>query len=201
MSFWDRHYSTDVYIYGREPSSFLSAHEALFRPGQRVLAVADGEGRNGVYLARLGLDVHSVDGSAIAVEKANKLASESGVAIRAEQADLLTWEWPEAEYDHVVAIFIQFVGPDLRSRLFAGMKRVLKPGGYLLLHGYRPEQIANGTGGPGDPACMYTEELLRQEFADLEILELVSEDKIVHEGIGHSGQSALISLVARKPIS
>jgi len=100
----------------------------------------------------------------------------------------------------VAAIFIQFAGPELRDQIFAGLKRALKPGGLLLLEGYRPEQIANGTGGPRVPENLYTEALLRAAFSDFEIVELSAYDAVIEEGAGHSGQSALIDLVARRPV-
>ncbi|MCA9834577.1 MAG: class I SAM-dependent methyltransferase [Thermomicrobiales bacterium] len=201
MSFWNDRYAGKNYVFGREPADFLIDHKDFFQPDQSVLAVADGEGLNGVYLARLGLHVHSVDGSENALAKARQLADEYDVTITTELADLKDWEWPTSAYDIVLGIFIQFADPEWRSQMFAGMKQALKPGGVLMLHGYRPEQVWNGTGGPSDPEYMYTVGLLRSEFADLDILEIYAEDKIVAEGVAHRGQSALISLIARKLIS
>jgi len=99
----------------------------------------------------------------------------------------------------VAGIYIQFAEPDFRDEIFAGMKRALKPGGILLLHGYRPEQLEYGTGGPPCAENMYTVDLLRAAFSDMEILRLAAYDREVDEGRGHSGMSALIDLVARKP--
>ena len=101
----------------------------------------------------------------------------------------------------IVAIFIQFAAPEQRARLFAGMQQALKPGGLLLLEGYRVEQLAYGTGGPKDIENLYTAELLRNAFADLEILHLAEYDAPIEEGSGHRGMSALVDLVARKPQS
>jgi SAM-dependent methyltransferase len=114
-------------------------------------------------------------------------------------ADLSQWEWPEAEFDVVAAIFIQFASPPLRKEIFNGIKRTLKPGGLLLLEGYRPEQLKYGTGGPSASENLYTEVLLREAFSDFELLDLRSHDSAINEGVGHSGMSALIDLVARKP--
>jgi hypothetical protein len=99
-----------------------------------------------------------------------------------------------------VAIFIQFADPEFRARIFAGMQQATKPGGLILLQGYRPEQIAYGTGGPPIPENLYTETLLREAFAGWTIEHLASHDSVIEEGAGHSGLSALIDLVARKPI-
>ena len=194
---WDQRFArAEGYLFGREPNRFLAAEAHRLQPGQRVLCLADGEGRNGVFLAERGLDVLSVDISAVALAKAQALAAERGASLRFEQANLATWPWPEAEFDAVVAIFIQFAGPNLRRTMFANMRRALKPGGLILLQGYRPEQLAYGTGGPPDAENMYTEALLREAFAGLEILRLEAHDDEVSEGSGHKGMSALIDLVA-----
>ena len=115
-------------------------------------------------------------------------------------ADLKTWDWVDSSYDLVVAIFIQFADPSFRAEIFEGMKKTVKPGGTILLHGYTPKQIEYGTGGPGIVENLYTEEMLRNAFSDFEIEELTSYDKSIDEGAGHSGMSALIDLVARKPV-
>ncbi|MFZ3005726.1 MAG: class I SAM-dependent methyltransferase [Phenylobacterium sp.] len=197
---WDRRYAQGDYLFGVEPNAFLAGQMGRLRPGGRALAVADGEGRNGVWLAQQGLSVLSVDSSAVAQTKARSLAQARGVAMDLEQVDLSAWTWPRAEFDLVVAIFIQFAPPALRTQLFADMAQALKPGGLLLLQGYRPEQIAYGTGGPSAAENLYTEALLREAFAGLEIIELQSHDTVIHEGAGHDGLSALIDLVARRPI-
>jgi len=197
---WEARFAaTDTYVFGTKPNEFLARSAALIPPGGSVLAVADGEGRNGVFLAGRGLDVHSVEVSAAAIAKARRLAADHGTALRWEQADLLRWTWPTAAYDAVAAIFVQFVSPEERPRFFANLIDCLKPGGLLLLEGYRPEQIAYSTGGPSDPAHCYTEPMLRQHFASLDIMSLESYDAMIDEGAGHSGMSALIDLVARKP--
>ena len=197
---WDRRYAQKDYLFGVEPNAFLAAQVGRLKPGWRALAVADGEGRNGVWLAQQGLSVLSVDSSAVAQTKARSLAQARGVELDFEQVDLSAWTWPRAEFDLVVAIFIQFAPPALRTQLFAEMTQALKPGGLLLLEGYRPEQIAYGTGGPSAAENLYTEPLLREAFAGLEILELHSHDTVIHEGAGHDGLSALIDLVARRPV-
>src|SRR5262244_254635 len=198
---WNARFAGDGYLFGTEPNRFLREHAALLPKSGRVLAVADGEGRNGVWLAEQGLDVLSIDFSPVALAKARALARERGVKLETAEADLGKWRWPKAGFTAVVAIFIQFAGPALRDRIFAGVKKALKPGGLLLLQGYRPRQLEYKTGGPPIAENLYTEELLRTAFADLEILELTSHDDEIHEGRGHDGMSALIDLVARKPVA
>jgi SAM-dependent methyltransferase len=199
MNGWDKRFAGEEFLFGEAPNAFLARQAPLLKKGQRVLAVADGEARNGVWLAEQGLSVHSMDFSSVAQAKARQLAARRGVTLDFELADLLTWEFPPEAYDVVATIFIQFMPPQDRARVFAGMKRTLKPGGLLIMEGYRPEQIAYGTGGPSDPTWHYTEDLLRAEFSDFEIIELASYDAELNEGSRHKGPSALIDIVARKP--
>ena len=196
---WDARYRTDDYVFGTEPNAFLASQAHRLMPGMSALAVADGEGRNGVWLAAQGMNVLSVDASETGLEKARKLAAARGVRIATERVDLGEWDWGAERFDAVVAIFVQFAGPDLRRAMFEGMQRTLKPGGLLILQGYRPEQCAYGTGGPSEPENLYTEALLRDAFGGMDWLHFSSHDDHVDEGHGHVGMSALIDLVARKP--
>lgn len=196
---WNTRYDTSEYVFGTAPNAFLAAQAQHLRAGMRALAVADGEGRNGVWLAQQGLDVLSVDASENGLDKARRLATSRGVDITTELADLGDWEWGHACFDVVVAIFIQFAGPALRDAMFTGMQQALKPGGLLILQGYRPEQLVHATGGPKQVENLYTESLLREAFSGMEVLHLSSHDDVLDEGEGHRGMSALIDLVARKP--
>jgi cyclopropane fatty-acyl-phospholipid synthase-like methyltransferase len=196
--FWNQRFSGDTYLFGTEPNAFLLSQRKRLKPGMRALAVADGEGRNGVFLARLGLDVLSTDFSPVALEKARKLAAAAGVALGTECVDVATWDWGAPRFDVVAGIFIQFVGPAERARMFANIKHVLKPGGLLLLEGYRPKQLEYGTGGPSQVENLYTRELLEEVFADMEILHLAEHDSVIDEGERHKGMSALIDLVAKR---
>ena len=195
---WDQRYSTAEYLFGTAPAAFLKQHAGGLSPGSETLVVADGEGRNSVYLAELGLNVTAMDVSEVGVGKARQLAAERGVTVDFHVADIMKWEWAPEAYDVVVAIFIQFLDPQQRTIVFEGMQRTLRPGGRLLLHGYRPEQIAYATGGPSDPAHLYDEPLLAGAFAEMEIEILHSHDTNIVEGPGHAGMSALIDLVATK---
>jgi cyclopropane fatty-acyl-phospholipid synthase-like methyltransferase len=197
-SFWDAVYAESDYVFGTAPNVFLASQKALLKPGMRALAVADGEGRNGVWLAEQGLDVLSVEYSAPALEKAKKLAQERGVKLAFQIADVLTWDWPVNAYDIVAAIFIQFASPAERSLLFQHMKNALKSGGLLILQGYTPKQVEYKTGGRPYAENMYTPDLLRTAFSDMEIMQLIEHEAFIAEGTKHYGQSALIDLVARK---
>ena len=196
--FWDARFDTDTYIFGTEPNVFLASHKALFKPGMRVLAVADGEGRNGVWLAQQGCEVVSVDISQLGLEKARKLAARRNVAINFQCADLMRWEWPREAFDAVVCIFIQFAAPAERKTLFGGFWSALKPGGVLLLEGYGVKQLQYNSGGPGKLENLYTQDMLREAFANWEIDTLREYEAVLDEGPKHSGMAALVDMVARK---
>jgi SAM-dependent methyltransferase len=195
---WDERYSIDDHLFGVEPAEFLTRNAHLLEPEATALVVADGEGRNSVFLAEQGLQVTAMDVSTVGVEKARALAASRQVSPELLVADILTWEWTPDAHDVVVAVFIQFLAPAERSAVFEGLQRTLRPGGRLLLHGYRSEQLQYGTGGPPDPERLYTEALLAESFADLDIEVLHGYDAVIEEGAGHAGPSALIDLVARK---
>ena len=195
---WDQRYSTTEYIFGTDPAAFLTLHADFLVPGSEALVVADGEGRNSVYLAEHGLRVTAMDVSAVGVDKARSLATDRGTTVDFQVADIMEWSWTPDAYDVVVAVFIQFLDPQQRSIVFDGMQRTLRPGGRLLLHGYRVEQIQYATGGPSDPAHLYTETLLAEAFAKMEIEVLRTYDTTISEGAGHAGMSALIDLIATK---
>jgi SAM-dependent methyltransferase len=194
---WNARFSAEHYVFGTAPNAFLAAQAPRLKPGMRALCVADGEGRNSVWLAQQGLRVTAFDYSPTGLAKARKLAAQAGVTVDYHQADIRAWDWDAAQYDVVAAIFFQFLTPAERPPVFEGLKRALKPGGLLIVQGYLPEQIEYGTGGPKARENMYTEELLRRHFGDLEILHLAAHHDVVDEGPGHSGMSALIDLIAR----
>ncbi|MDP3439016.1 MAG: class I SAM-dependent methyltransferase [Azonexus sp.] len=200
-TFWSARYrdAGDDYLFGTAPNKFLAGQAACFCEGARVLSVADGEGRNAVWLAEQGCVVTATEISPVALQKAANLARGRQVVVNFVQVDIFNWDWPQAEYDAVVGIFIQFAGPDERPRQLSGMKQAVKPGGLLLLQGYTPQQLAYRTGGPSAVENLYTEAMLRELFADWEIVLLREHEDTIAEGAAHAGRSALIDLVARKP--
>ncbi len=195
---WNRRFEADGYIFGTEPNAYLRQQAPLWQPGSRVLSVADGEGRNSVWLATQGMIVDAFDISAVGVQKARKLAEAAGVSVAFSVSDCDSWPWPADAYDGVAAIFMQFADPPMRARLFANMIRALKPGAILILQGYTPKQLDYKTGGPPLPSHLYTADMLRGAFAAMEILELREYEADLTEGTQHHGRSAVIGLVARK---
>lgn len=195
---WEKRFSPTEYVFGEAPNVFLTRQKALLPRSGRALAVSDGEGRNGVWLAEQGLDVVSMDFSPKAQEKARALAAKRGVNITTELADIFTYDWPVEAFDVVAVIFIQYMNPAERLQVFAGIARAVKPGGLLLLEGYTPKQVKYGTGGPKEPENMYTAALLEAAFGGFSKLTIDIYDAELHEGAGHGGVSALIDLVAVK---
>jgi SAM-dependent methyltransferase len=194
---WDARFAGPGYAFGKAPNVFLKAQAPLLRGRGSVLTVGDGEGRNGVWLAERGLDVLAIDFSAAALAKSRALAAERGVQIKTEIADVTRWHWPKAAFDVVAVIFI-FVDAADRPAFFANLKAALKPGGLLLLQGYRPEQHNYRTGGPPDPARLITRAMLEAAFGDMTRLDIREHDSQISEGDAHVGMSALIDLVATK---
>ncbi len=195
---WNKRYAAPGYLFGTEPAGFLRDQAGRLAKGARVLCVADGEGRNSTHLAALGCEVTAFDASPVAVEKARALAIGNGVEVDFNVAGVEDWDWSRT-WDAVVGVFIQFAGPDLRDRMFGWLGEAVTPGGLLLLHGYAPRQVGYGTGGPPVVENMYTKEMLEDAYAGWEILRLEDYDREIDEGSGHSGRSALVDLVARKP--
>ena len=195
----DRFKASDDYVFGKAPAQFLRDHAAYLAPGASALSVADGEGRNSVFMAEQGLAVTALEFAPTAITRARALAAEKSVEVDFREADVLARDWESDAYDLTVGIFIQFTGPEGRRRIFDGMKHATKPGGLVMLHGYTPEQLAHGTGGPPFAENMYTEAMLGADFAGWEILECRAYEREVQEGRGHSGLSALIDFIARKP--
>ncbi len=195
---WEGRYAAAGYVFGKEPNYFLAARRSMLPKQGKVLAVADGEARNGVWLAQQGLDVLSLDFSPAAQEKGRKLAAERSVSLKFELGDVHTWPYPEAAFDVVVEIFTQFSTPAERAMKWAGMRKALTVGGLLIVLGYSPKQLQYGTGGPKEVENLYTRGMLEQGFAGFNGMQFLEEELVMHEGDRHSGMSAVIGLTATK---
>jgi SAM-dependent methyltransferase len=196
--FWDERYGTPDYVYGTEPSDFLAEHWSRLPSGGAILCLADGEGRNGVFLATKGMRVTGVDSSSVGLEKAQQLATERGVSIQTVVADLGTWDLGDAHWDGIVSIWAHLPVP-IRATLHPRIARALRPGGVLLLEHYHPRQIDYGTGGPPDPSMMLTLEELAASFAGWSHLHEFEGERMVVEGHGHGGKSYVTQAILEKP--
>lgn len=200
-AFWDERYKGAEYAYGETPNAFLASLASRFSPGQTAMVPGDGEGRNGVFLARQGLTVETLDLSAQGVEKARRLAMSCGVELAAKQADALAWDWPRNAYDWIALLYLHLVAPD-RRQLHAHALAALKPGGCIVLEAFTPSHLENqkagAKGGPRDAALLYSAGDLRADFAGA-VIELLEETEVdLREGALHVGRSAVVRMVARR---
>lgn len=193
---WDERYNTDEYVYGREPNGFLREHaDAL--PKGRILCLAEGEGRNSVYLATKGYEVIGVDSSSVGLKKAQLLAKDAGVTITTVLADLADYPIAPGSFDGAVSIFCHLpkgIRSALHQRVIAGLQR----GGVLLLEAYTPKQLQYRTGGPQNVALLMTLDELKQELNGLEFVLGQEIDRDVVEGNLHSGRAAVVQVIGRK---
>jgi SAM-dependent methyltransferase len=193
---WDERYRTETYAYGTSPNEFL-ASVADRIPRGPVLCLAEGEGRNAVFLAARGHAVTAVDWSSVGLAKAERLAAERKVHLSTVCADLAEMEIMPESWSGIVAIFAhlpRIVRAPLHQRVRAG----LCPGGVFIAESYTPKQVEYGTGGPKDPGLLPTLNDLRQELAGLE-WEIAREvEREIHEGELHDGWSAVVQVLARK---
>ena len=194
---WDERYATDEYLYGTEANTFLTSVIDRIPPG-RVLCLAEGEGRNAVWLAEQGRSVTAVDASPVGLDKARQLAAARGVYIDAVVADLADYPIPADHWDAIVSIFCH-IRPDLRLDLHRRSVRGLRPGGVFVLEAYTPAQLRHRTGGPPTEAMLMTLAGLRQELAGLDFVHAVECEREVVEGRLHHGLGAVVQVVAIRP--
>jgi len=192
---WNERYDSNEFAYGTEPNSFLVENAKLLTGP--VLSLAEGEGRNAVFLASLGLDVLGVDGSEVGLAKAHKLAESRGVSIRTEVADLATYAPPANSYGSVVSISAHLPS-DFRRRLYPLVEQSLKPGGIILLEAYSKSQLARNTGGPKDADMLMTTEDMVKEFPNCEVILCQETEREIVEGEFHTGLASVVQFIARK---
>ncbi len=197
--FWNERFDKAEFIFGKEPNEYLVEQtQKYLKPKDKVLCIADGEGRNGVWLAKQGIQVIGFDASDIALSKAKQFAKENQVEVEYSFSDTDSFDWQENTYDAVIGIFIQFADPLMRERIFKKVHQSLKPEGIFILQGYTPKQLEYKTGGPSLIEHLYTEELIRDLTKEFQILDLRCYEKELNEGARHAGMSALLGLVAKK---
>ena len=193
--FWNERYGAEEAAYGKEPNAFLAEQLALLTPGS-VLLPCDGEGRNALHAARTGWDVHSFDYSSEGVEKAQRWAAEADVTLNACVADAFAFE-PGRSFD-VVALVFAHMPADKRQAFHHRAASWLRPGGTLILEGFNPDQLQFTSGGPKDPSMLFTEAMLREDFAELDIVQCELARTELSEGPFHQGPAAVARLVATR---
>jgi SAM-dependent methyltransferase len=195
---WDERYQGTDYLFGTEPNDFLATAVQELVPAE-TLCLADGEGRNGVFLAGLGHRVTSLDASTVGLEKAQLLANQQDVSIKTRLADLTTEDLGHETWDLIVSIFFHLPTAD-RHALHQRIARALRPGGRIILEAYTPAQLSFKTGGPSRPEMLMSLPLLQADFAGLAIVHAIELERDVVEGAGHIGRSAVVQFIAEKPI-
>ena len=197
--FWNERFDKEEFIFGKETNEYLvEKTKQYLKPKNKVLCIADGEGRNGVWLAKQGMQVVGFDASDIALAKAKQVAKDNQVEVEYSFSDTDSYAWPANAYDAVIGIFIQFADPAMRARIFQQAYKATKPGGLFILQGYTPKQLDYKTGGPSLIEHLYTEELIKDLAKEFQILELISYEKELSEGPRHTGMSAILGLVCKK---
>jgi cyclopropane fatty-acyl-phospholipid synthase-like methyltransferase len=192
---WDSRYSDDDFIYGAEPNAFLVEHSKMLKGP--VLSLAEGEGRNAVYLATLGLQVLGIDGSAVGLAKAQRLASAKGVEIQTEVADLAIYEPATHGYQSAISISAHLPS-NIRNRLYPMMEGCLMHNGVFLLEAYSENQLSRNTGGPKDLDMLMSVSKIEREFPNLEPILLREVEREVCEGKLHTGLACVVQFIGRK---
>ncbi len=195
---WDERYAAEDYIFGTEPADFVRRAEPMLPRGARVLCLAEGEGRNAVFLAGQGHLVTGIDMSAVGLAKAARLAAARGVTVDLRVADVMAWDGADSPWDAVVAVFIHFRAGE-RARVAAALARGLAPGGLFLFHAYAPGQIALGTGGPKDPGMLAGQAEVVADFPGWDVAMARDYEAVLAEGARHVGRSMLVDVILRWP--
>lgn len=195
---WDERYGSDEFVFGTEPNDFLREVAGQIPPNSEVLCLADGEGRNGVYLATHGHRVTAIDQSKVGLTKAQNLAGQRQVELETIVADLAAYDLGLGRWDCIVSIFFH-IPPALQQVIYPKVIAALKPGGVLILESYIPRQLEFKTGGPPTAENMLTAEIAERAFASLNIERCEELERDVVEGFGHTGHAAVLQFLARKP--
>ncbi len=194
---WDARYGAQPWMFGRAPNRYLESLAPRLPRRGRALALGDGEGRNGLWLARQGLEVTAVDWSATGMARAAEWAEAEGVALTTETADLTRWSWPEARFDLIAWIFLH-LPPGDRAAVVAGSLRALAPGGMLVLECFSPAQQGRRSGGPREPSLLWTRDMAEKAFAPLQLLECLEGTVLLDEGMKHQGPAEIVRGCWRK---
>lgn len=197
MNFWNERYQGKDFVYGKDPNNFLKSSSPQI-PAGKVLCLAEGEGRNAVFLARQGYEVTAVDQSAIGLAKAQVLATENGVEIKTVTADLSQFEIQPGAWNGIVSIWAHLpslVRADLHKRCVTG----LVSGGVFLLEAYSPHQLGKGTGGPENVDLLMDLEKVKEELSGLVFFHAQELLRPVQEGKFHNGISSVIQIMGKKP--
>ena len=197
MNFWDERYNRKDYVYGKTPNTFLVEQANLLKPHSRVLCLAEGEGRNAVYLASLGHKVLAVDQSQVGLDKLKDLAQKHGVDVETQCVDLANYQFPVNEFDAIISIWCH-LPKQLRKDVHSKVLTSLKKNGLYILEAYTPKQLDFKTGGPSEIGLLMSLEEVKEETSTLTFIVARECERLIEEGIGHNGESAVLQIVGRK---
>ena len=198
MNHWNTRFQTENYVYGKEANAFLREFQQKINVSGDALAIAEGEGRNAVYLAEQGMNVTAWDYAESGLAKTKGLAEERDVAVSTELVDLNEASWKKDKWDEIVCIF-GHLPTELRGEMLQGVKEAVKPGGYFLTEVYSYYQLPYKSGGPQDLDFLYKPEEFLKTFADWRIVHFFMGEVVRHEGELHNGLSHVIQFVGQKP--
>lgn len=200
MNHWHTRFQAENYVYGKEPNVFLSEMHKKLQLNGDALAIAEGEGRNAVFLAEQGMNVTAWDYAESGLVKTKMLAGERGVKVHTKLVDLNEASWEKNRWDELVCVFGHFP-MELRRKTLQAVKEAVKPGGYYLTEVYSHHQIPYNSGGPRDSSLLYKPEEFLQTFADWRITHFFMGEIVRHEGELHNGLAHVIQFVGQKPVA
>lgn len=193
--FWNKRYANEEYVYGQDPNAYFASALAKLSPG-KILLPAEGEGRNAVYAANTGWEVHAFDSSIQAGKKALALAKSAKVNIRYQTVDIDNFQ-SDNSYDAIGLVFAHFP-PQVRQGYHRKLSGFLRKGGTLILEAFAKDQIEYNTGGPKNVVMLFSPEELRQDFSTFEKVELHQQEVMLDEGPFHRGKASVVRLLAKK---
>lgn len=194
--FWNDRFKDQEYVYGTQPNQFFKEQIDALSPG-KVLFVCEGEGRNAVYAAQLGWEVHAFDLSEEGQKKAMQLAAQKNVTIHYQIENAATVAYPDNTFDAIVLIFAHFPAT-IRQSIHQKVVDWLLPGGLVIMEAFHPNQLHNSSGGPRDLSMLYSLELVEEDFPNLDILRLTKEVITLDEGRYHQGTADVIRFIGKK---
>jgi SAM-dependent methyltransferase len=197
QNFWNNRYAEEGFSYGKEANDFLKANISRFPAQSKILCLAEGEGRNAIFLAQKGFHVTAVDFSEVGMKKASQWARELNLSLETMTANLATFELGEGVWDGIISIF-GHLPSEIRTPLHQRIIRALKPKGIFLMEAYTPDQLQLGTGGPKDLSLFMTSAIIKQDFSELETICLEEKKRCIEEGKYHNGESAVVQFIGRK---
>ncbi|MCP3890680.1 MAG: class I SAM-dependent methyltransferase [Desulfobulbaceae bacterium] len=194
---WDQRYGESEFAYGTTANDFLKASVHRLSPAGDVLCLAEGEGRNSVFLAQQGFNVTAVDSSSVGLKKAETLAAERGASITTCVADLVNYKIAAGRYDAIISIFCHLPQP-LRTEVHKKVLNGLKCGGIFVLEGYTPRQLQYKTGGPPVAELLMELDELKAELGSLDLVHATETEREVHEGFLHTGLGSVVQIIGIK---